>query len=191
MPGPVGAVTDFAGATAPTGWMLCYGQAVSRAGYPELFQTIGTTYGIGDGSTTYNLPDCRGRVTAGVDNMGGTAANRITSAGSGIAGTTLGAVGGAQAIIIGQTNLPPITPTFTGATQNWFSTQTNVAQYAGQQVSGTAGTGAAAFAGFTTSAVVTPVTPAGTIGSVGGSSTPLASMPPTIIFNKIIFAGRP
>lgn len=85
-----------AGTTAPTGWLLCFGQAVSRTTYAALFAAIGTTYGAGNGTTTFNLPDMRGRVAAGLDNMGGTTASRITSGGSGIAGTTLGAVGGAE-----------------------------------------------------------------------------------------------
>jgi microcystin-dependent protein len=93
---PVGVVNPFAGATAPAGWLLCYGQAVSRTQYPILFTTIGTTYGVGDGSTTFAIPDMRGRVVAGEDDMGGTAVNRITSAVSGITGTTLGATGGTQ-----------------------------------------------------------------------------------------------
>lgn len=61
-----------------------------------LFDALGTTYGVGDGSTTFNLPDMRGRTVFGVDNMGGSAANRITNAVCGITGTTLGAVGGDQ-----------------------------------------------------------------------------------------------
>lgn len=93
---PAGAVMPFAGSTAPNGWLLCYGQAVSRTAYPFLYAAIGTTYGAGDGSTTFNVPDLRGRVPAGVDNMGGSAQNRITSAVSGITGTTLGAAGGDQ-----------------------------------------------------------------------------------------------
>jgi microcystin-dependent protein len=93
---PSGSVSAYAGSAAPTGWLLCSGAAVSRATYAALFAIVGTTYGIGDGSTTFNLPDLRGRAVAGVDNMGGTAANRITSGGSGIVGTTLGASGGLQ-----------------------------------------------------------------------------------------------
>jgi microcystin-dependent protein len=91
---PAGCVMPFAGATPPDGWLLCYGQAVSRTSYSDLFAAIGTTYGAGDGSTTFNLPDLRGRVAAGKDDMGGSAANRITNAVSGIIGTTLGAAGG-------------------------------------------------------------------------------------------------
>jgi microcystin-dependent protein len=62
---PTGAVTDYAGATPPTGWLLCDGSAVSRATYAALFTLIGTTYGAGDGSTTFNVPDLRGRVSVG------------------------------------------------------------------------------------------------------------------------------
>lgn len=93
---PAGTVNPYAGSTAPTGWLLCAGQAVSRTTYADLFSVVSTTYGSGDGSTTFNLPDLRGRVIAGEDDMGGTAANRLTSGASGIAGTTLGAVGGNQ-----------------------------------------------------------------------------------------------
>lgn len=66
--------------TAPPGWLLCFGQAVSRTGYAGLFAAIGTTFGVGDGSTTFNLPDYRGRLPLGKDNMGGSSANRVTSA---------------------------------------------------------------------------------------------------------------
>lgn len=93
---PAGAVIPYAGSTAPANWLLCAGQAVSRTTYKALFDVIGSTYGSGDGSTTFNLPDLRGRVLAGKDDMGGTAANRLTSGGSGITGATLGASGGTE-----------------------------------------------------------------------------------------------
>lgn len=96
----------YAGSSAPAGWLLCYGQPISRTTYAALFAAIGTTYGAGDGSTTFNIPDMRGRVAAGVDNMGGSAANRITSGNSGITGSTLGAAGGDERM---QQHLHPIT----------------------------------------------------------------------------------
>lgn len=92
---PSGVVLPFAGTTAPAGWLFCYGQALPRTTYSDLFAAIGTTYGAGDGTTTFNLPDLRGRTPAGKDNMGGSAANRLTAS-SGITGTTLGAVGGTE-----------------------------------------------------------------------------------------------
>ncbi len=92
---PVGVVVPFAGSTSPAGWELCYGQAISRTTYAGLFATIGTTYGSGDGSTTFNVPDLRGRVSAGKDDMGGSAASRLTSTVL-TASNTLGATGGTQ-----------------------------------------------------------------------------------------------
>lgn len=63
---PAGIVMPFAGSTAPEGYLLCNGSAVSRTDYATLFGVIGTTYGAGDGSTTFNLPDLSGRVVIGV-----------------------------------------------------------------------------------------------------------------------------
>lgn len=92
-----GALIAFAGATPPSNYLLCYGQAVSRTVYAALFTAISTTWGPGDGSTTFNVPDLRGRVLVGKDNMGGSAANRVTAGISGVDGVTLGASGGDQA----------------------------------------------------------------------------------------------
>jgi microcystin-dependent protein len=89
-------ILDYGGSTAPDGWLLCYGQAVSRTTYADLFTAISTTFGVGENSTTFNLPDCRGRVAAGKDDMGGVSADRITDAVSGIDGDVLGDAGGAQ-----------------------------------------------------------------------------------------------
>jgi len=93
---PVGSVTAYAGTSAPTGWLLCFGQAVSRSTYAALFAVVGTTYGVGDGSTTFNLPDLRGRVIAGQDDMGGTSADRLTGLSGGVDGDVLGAAGGSE-----------------------------------------------------------------------------------------------
>lgn len=93
---PVSAVLPYAGTLAPDGYLFCYGQAVSRSTYAALFAVIGTTYGDGNGSTTFNLPDLRGRVVAGRDNMGGTSANRLTNKPGGLNGDVLGAAGGSE-----------------------------------------------------------------------------------------------
>ena len=63
---PIGAITEFGGETAPTNWLFCNGQAVSRETYSELFEVIGTAYGDGDGSTTFNVPDFSSRSPMGV-----------------------------------------------------------------------------------------------------------------------------
>ena len=102
---PVGVVNPFAGATAPSGWLLCYGQAVSRTAYPVLFTTLSTTYGSGDGSTTFNIPDMRGRAVAGKDDMGGTAASRLTATVLSAA-NTLGATGGTQTHTLTEAQMP-------------------------------------------------------------------------------------
>ena len=61
----------IAGATVPTGWLRCNGAAINREAYPELFAAIGTTYGAGDGATTFNLPDSRGRFLRDLDDGAG------------------------------------------------------------------------------------------------------------------------
>lgn len=81
-----GMLMPYAGSAAPSGWLLCAGQAVSRTTFAGLFAILGTVYGSGDGSTTFNLPDLRGRMPVGLDNMGGTSANRITAAAADIVG---------------------------------------------------------------------------------------------------------
>ena len=91
-----GMLMPYAGATAPTGWLLCYGQAISRTTYADLYSAIGTTYGPGDGSTTFNVPDLRGRVIAGKDDMGGTSADRLTDQSGGLDGDVLGDTGGTE-----------------------------------------------------------------------------------------------
>lgn len=93
---PVGGMLPYGGLAAPVGFLLCYGQEVSRTIYAELFAAIGTRYGNGDSATTFNIPDKRGRVSAGRDDMGGAPANRLTSGVSGVDGLTVGASGGDQ-----------------------------------------------------------------------------------------------
>jgi len=78
---PIGTILPFSGPSGqvPSNALLCHGQAISRTSYSELFAVIGTTYGSGDGSATFNVPDLRGRSILGLDNMGGSDANRIDS----------------------------------------------------------------------------------------------------------------
>ena len=90
---PIGVMMDYAGPTAPVNWLLCDGQAINRIAYAKLFAAISTTYGIGDGSTTFNVPDRRGRMSIMVDG----AAGRVTSASTGgSTADTLGGSGGSQ-----------------------------------------------------------------------------------------------
>jgi microcystin-dependent protein len=161
---PVGAISDYAGSSAPTGWLLCYGQAVSRTTYASLFTAISTTYGTGDGSTTFNLPDCRGRVAAGKDDMGGSSANRLTDQSGGLNGDTLGDTGGEETHTMTTSELVAHTHSYS--------------------------VGSAHASGFTAGGLTNPlVSLASTATSSTGSTTPFNVVQPTIIFNKIIYAG--
>jgi len=100
---------DYAAALIPTWALLQYGQAVSRTLYPllgALASAASYPHGAGDGSTTFNIADKRGRVHAGKDDMGGTAAGRITAALSGTAGTVLGAAVGNEGVTLSTAQLP-------------------------------------------------------------------------------------
>jgi microcystin-dependent protein len=88
-PVPTGVVSAFAGTTLPSGYLFCDGSAVLRSTYAALFAVIGTIYGAGDGSTTFNLPFMARRVIVGA---GGT--------GSGTLGNTPGSIGGAETIAL-------------------------------------------------------------------------------------------
>lgn len=102
---PPGIVAPYAGTSAPAGWLLCYGQAVSRTTYAALFAAISTEFGTGDGSTTFNLPDLRGRVIAGQDDMGGSSANRLTGLTDGVNGDTFAATGGLESTVLTEAQL--------------------------------------------------------------------------------------
>lgn len=67
---PTGCILPYGGNNAPQGWLLCDGSAVNRATYEDLFNVIGVTYGEGDNSTTFNLPDMKGRVAVGLNSSG-------------------------------------------------------------------------------------------------------------------------
>jgi microcystin-dependent protein len=94
---PIGAGLDFWGTNAPnSSFAFPVGQAISRTTYTTLFALFGTTYGTGDGSTTFNLPDLRGRVAACLDNMGGATANRLLNGSMTAQRHSLGGAGGAD-----------------------------------------------------------------------------------------------
>lgn len=91
---PVGMIAMFPSDTMPTGWLTCAGQAVSRSTYAALFAVFGTTFGVGDGSTTFNLPDARGRVAVG------------SGTGTGLTARAVGAVGGKEKHQLAASELP-------------------------------------------------------------------------------------
>jgi len=197
---PVGVVNPFAGATAPAGWLMCFGQAVSRTQYPILFSTLSTTYGVGDGSTTFNIPDMRGRAVAGKDDMGGTAASRITNAVAGITATTLGASGGNQTMH-GHSHANTAAFTGTAGTTGGINSNHNHSYNEPYNTSGAGPAGSYGFYFYSRGAVTGTVssdtthnfTPSGTVAMTNatfptsGAGTS-QNIQPTLILNYIIKA---
>lgn len=182
---PVGASIDYWGTTAPNGaFILPYGQAISRTIYSVLFALLSTTFGVGDGSTTFNVPDLRGRVVAGKDNMGGSSANRLTDADDGLNGDTLGDTGGGETQSLVAANLPSYTPSgsvsITGLALNTRDYSSTGASDINTLMQGSNGTnrqngvpfvsGTASFSGVNN----------------GGTSTAFGIVQPTIIANKLL-----
>jgi len=191
---PLGAGIDFWGTTAPnSSFAFSYGQAISRTTYAGLFALLGTTYGNGDGSTTFNLPDKRGRISVALDTMGGVAAGRITSAVGGIDGTTIGATGGGQTYTMLRSDLPNVAPTFTGSagTVNVTGNQSSIIQ--GNPLIGGVSGGAGPAQAPENTAQITPTasgtfTPSGIVQSLNGgvAQTAMRVMPPAIVVPYLI-----
>ena len=122
---PTGIVQMYGGTAAPTGWLLCNGTAVSRTTYANLFAVCSTTYGTGDGSTTFNVPNFSSRIPIGV------------GTGSGLTARTLGTSYGAETSTLTSSNIPSLT------TGNISADHTHTPQIAGTTLSnGQAGFGA-------------------------------------------------
>lgn len=167
---PLGSGLDYWGTTAPSSaFAFPTGQAISRTTYATLFTLIGTTYGTGDGSTTFNLPDKTGRVSA----MKEATATRLTTAAVGVDGATLGATGaGGQTLVTA--NLPPYTPSGSVSATVLNLLQSNSVAGSGSSFWGNGGVGTALPA------------PSFTGVAQGGTSTPFKVVQPTIICNYII-----
>ncbi len=112
---PVGGLMPFVGTTAPSAnFVIPYGQAISRTTYATLFSLVGVTFGNGDTTTTFNVPDLRGRAIFGLDvNTPGTYASRITVAGGNFDGTAIGTAGGAQNHTLTSNEMPSHNHTLT------------------------------------------------------------------------------
>lgn len=91
---PVGVVLPYVSSDAPNGWLNCQGQELYRGDYPNLFAVIGTTYGAGNGSTTFNLPNLAGRVVVG------------QGSGSGLTTRSMGSTGGAETHTLDADEIP-------------------------------------------------------------------------------------
>jgi microcystin-dependent protein len=186
--GNTGEVKPFAGATAPAGYLLCFGQAISRTAYVGLFTVIGTTYGAGDGSTTFNLPDLRGTAVAGKDDMGGLSAGRLSGV---MASTTLGATGGQQTesasvslgVSVSVSVSGSATGTLTGSANGYLggSQWDATGQAAGSHMAGPDDTYAVSVGG------TLGVSASGSgSGSASGSTAAVTNVQPTLILNQMI-----
>jgi microcystin-dependent protein len=182
---PLGGGLVFFGTTAPnSSFVFPYGQAISRTTYSALFSMFSTTFGVGDGSTTFNIPDVRGRVIAGKDDMGGSSANRLTNGDNGLNGDVLGATGGVDLKQLVTANLPPYTPagTNTLGDAQFSVTQATAQTGAGQQIYSNISGGT----GLPTLIDTTATQPTFTGTPQGGSSTQFGVVQPTIIANVLL-----
>jgi microcystin-dependent protein len=177
---PLGAGLDYWGVTAPnSAFVIPIGQAISRTTYASLFSLFSTTYGPGDGSTTFNLPDRRGRVSAQMDPGGAV----LTSATMTPDGNTRGATGGSQSSQLSTANLRAYTPAGSvSVAQGSFSyvvisNGANPTQSSSQVTQ--IGSG-----GSTQTISVQSATFTGT--AQGGTSTAFTNVQPTIVCNYII-----
>lgn len=184
---PPGMIVAYAADAAPEGWLLCAGQQASRATYARLFAVLSTTWGSGDGSTTFNLPDLRGRVIAGQDDMNGTSANRLTGLTNGVDGDIFAAAGGLQSTTLTSTELPAHTHTITdpGHTHTWLGPEARngTAVVTNGNPSSTfwrdaAQTGSSQTTGSSTTGIT------GTNSTGGGAA--FNNLQPTLIMNYII-----
>ena len=180
---PLSAGLDYWALTTPNScFAFPIGQAISRTTYANLFSLVGTNFGTGDGSTTFSLPDKRGKVSAAVDPTG----TIITAATMSPNGNTLGATGGAQQSILAVSNLPPYTPSGTiGFSGNFVL----VASQFGYQ-SGGSSLQVAQPAGAINNqgSFNTPISASGSFSGAaqGGANTPFSNMPPVILCNYIM-----
>lgn len=171
---PTGSVVDFAGSTAPSGWLICDGSSYSTSTYANLFAAIGYAYG-GTGSS-FNVPDSRGRVSAGYDS--GNASGRLTASTSqGVSASTVGNTGGEQAHTQAVSELVSHNHSITDPTHD--HTVSNVNQGGGS--GGPGGSGASNYGNPPTSSASTGIG----INNTGGGN-PFNVVQPTIIFLKII-----
>ena len=176
---PIGGVIDYGGTSAPTNYIFPYGQAISRTTYADLFAILGTTFGVGDGSTTFNVPDLRGRVTAGKDDMGGTSADRLTDAYSGgLDGDVLGDTGGEEAHLLTGNETGTSSHTHGTGTARKFVTASSLAN-------DDFGSGSSTDGGLSNGALITNVA----ASAEADAAQEHNNVQPTIIMNKIMRAA--
>lgn len=182
--GRIGHIELWAGYTALPAWvtactklpfLLCDGTVYSASTYPYLAAKLGGAFG-GNGTTTFAVPDLRGRVALPYDGTG----TRITSAGCGLNGQTLGAVLDEQTITLQQSGLPNVSPTFTGSSSSGSTSGAVLTYSGGNNFVGVAGGGggvapSSGAGSMANNPVGVTVTPSGTVGSINGGVTQTAT----------------
>jgi microcystin-dependent protein len=179
---PLAAGMDYWDTVTPSSaFAFPLGQALSRAGYAPLFAKFGTTYGAGDGSTTFNIPDKGERVSV----MKAAVASRLSAPYFVGNSASIGAVGGGQSYALQRSDLPNVSPTFTGTNQTW---NTNSFRVAGNATGTGYNSGGNTTAQGDGSTAAVNITPAGTVQSLNGNvaQTNIATVQPTIVCNYII-----
>ena len=176
-----GTVVPYAGSTVPAIYALCYGQLLSRTAQPDLFAAIGTTYGVGDGATTFGAPDLRGVAVFGLDNMGGTNKGNLSAV---MASTTMGATGGVateSASVSGSANVSVgVSGSLTGSNVN------NLQNTSWQDGPGAFHTACdQLFAGQIQVTVSGSMSGSGS-GSISGSTSVVSNVPPAMVMNYCI-----
>lgn len=164
---PIGMITPYGGSSAPDGWLICDGSAVSRTTYADLFDAIGTTFGSGDGSTTFNLPDLRQRFPAGAQastsfdpgETGGASTHDHALSSLGWAKILISALGGANGVYMRRIATTPYTQTL---------------KYIGNN----AGIG-----------TTVDTTQTGVGAELGGATDSASNLPPYLATNFLILAG--
>ncbi len=182
---PLAAGMDYWASTAPnTSFAFPIGQAISRTTYSALFALVGTTYGPGDGSTTFNLPDKTGRVSA----MKEASATRLTSAYFGGNSTSLGAVGGAQNVTMATANMIAHSHANTLTDPGHSHTENIPVAGGGSTYPTVANGGASSTFGEPKASTDAAATGISINNATAGNSspTPMAVVQPTIVCNYII-----
>lgn len=187
---PLGAMVDFTGDTSPnSSFVIPAGQCISRTTYAAYFTIAGTRFGACDGTTTFAVPDVRGRIMATIDNLGGTPAGRITTVGcGGLAFNSVGVVCGSQTATLTSTaQLPPYVPS--GSISNGAITSTvSNGIYGAKSLPGI-------FAGGSPTQmmtdpgviIVTSTQAASAFSGAGvGSSSPFPVLPPVMAISKLL-----
>lgn len=180
---PIGALVPYFGSTVPnSNFIFPAGQCISRTTYAAFFAMVSTTFGACDGVTTFAAPDMRGRTVVAIDNLGGSAANRLTSTYFGATTTAIGNAGGAESTTFAKANLPNVNFTVTdpghthgnslGASQIYVANDFEAALTVSGGTRGSRATLSSATTGITVSS--------------GGSGTPISRVMPAMTMTYIL-----